>query len=338
MLVSARRSRADLFKDKHTPKCKRGFCVILEKEHIKTLPMSRIRYVRWDKIKKKFVPVQEIAVVLETIIDLERIARNNVKKMLPCDTRWDGMIEKEIIRIIELDMAKYFCIVRRISVFLKEKDKSPRFFGNGGCSLVAYLLGITDINPYEYGLIFERYFNEKYNLQSLFGFYMDEDTLDELVEYLKKDFEFVEIEIVEREYILHIDKVEISIITSADAMKEVRDWIFDRFCYLGTTPYTEDYMHFIHYTVGYSYDEVEKIRRIICSFKKNEIDALEAQFIMRCPQWIACAERFALFYKIARGMRMSISKAYCVSALKVLGCKEIDCDEMPFGGEHDDEK
>lgn len=46
--------------------------------------------------------------VLETIIDLERIARNNVKKMLPCDTSWDGMIEKEIIRIIELDMSKLF--------------------------------------------------------------------------------------------------------------------------------------------------------------------------------------------------------------------------------------
>lgn len=196
--------------------------------------------------------------VLETIIDLERIARNNVKKMLPCDTSWDGMIEKEIIRITELDMSKYFCIARRISEFLKEKDKSTRFFGNGSCSLVAYLLGITDINPYEYGLIFERYFNEKYNMQCLFGFYMDEDTLDELAEYLNKDFEFVEIEIGERENILHIDKVEISIITSVDTMKEVGDWMFDRFRYLGTTPYTEDYMHFIHYIAGYSYDEVEK--------------------------------------------------------------------------------
>lgn len=275
--------------------------------------------------------------VLETIIDLERIAINNVKKMLPCETSWDGMIEKEIIRITELDMSKYFCIARRISEFLKEKDKSPRFFGNGGCSLVAYLLGITDINPYEHGLIFERYFNEKYNMQCLFCFYMDEDTLDELAEYLKKDFEFVEIEIGEREYILHIDKVEISIITSVDTMKEVGDWMFDRFRYLGTTPYTEDYMHFIHYIVGYSYDEVEKIRRIICSFKKNEIDALEAQFIKRCPKWIACAERFALFDKIVRGMRMSISKAYCVSAMKILENKNCDSDETSFEFECDGE-
>lgn len=275
--------------------------------------------------------------VLETIIDLERIARNNVKKMLPCDTRWDGMIEKEIIRITELDMSKYFCIARRISVFLKEKDKNPRFFGNGGCSLIAYLLGITDINPYEYGLIFERYFNEKYNMHCLFGFYMDEDTLDELAEYLKKDFEFVEIEIGEREYILHIDKVEISIITSVDTMEEVRDWIFDRFRYLGTTPYTEDYMHFIHYIAGYSYDEVEKIRRTICSFKKHEIDALEAQFIRCCPQWIACAERFALFDRIERGMRMSISKAYCVSVMKILGNNNCDSDEISFEFECDSE-
>ncbi len=275
---------------------------------------------------------------LETIIDLEQIARNNAKKMLPCDTRWDDMIEKEIIRITDLDMTKYFCIVKRISEFLKEKDKSPRFVGNGCCSLMAYLLGITDINPYEYGLIFERYFNEKSNLQVLFGFYTDEDTLDELAEYLKESFEFVEIEIGEGEYILHIDKVEISIITSVDTMKEVRDWIFDRFCYLGTTPYTEDYMHFIHYIAGYSYDEIEKIRRIICSYKKDDVDALEAQFVKRCPQWIACAERFALFGKIARGMRMSRSKAYCVSALKVLEGENVDCAEMPFGIECDDEK
>lgn len=273
--------------------------------------------------------------VFETIVDLEYIARNNVKKMLPCDTRCDGMIEKEFMRIIELDMVKYFCIARRISVFLKEKDKSPRFFGNGCCSLVAYLLGITDINPLEYGLIFERYFNEKYNLQCLFGFYMDDDTLNEFAEYLKKDFEFVEIEIVGREYILHVDKVEISIITSVDTMKEVRDWMFDRFCYLGTTPYTEDYMHFIHYIAGYSYDEVEKIRRTICSRRKEDVDMLEAQFIGRCPERMSCAERFALFDKIARGMRMSISKAYCVSVMKILENKNCDSDEIPFEFECD---
>lgn len=275
---------------------------------------------------------------METIFDLEQIARNNVKKMLPCDTRWDGMIEKEIIRITELDMSKYFCIAIRISEFLREKDKKAHFLGNGCCSLIAYLLGITDINPYEYGLVFERYFNEKSNLQVLFGFYMDDDTLDELAENLKQDFEFVEIEIDKRENILHIDQVEIPIITSVDALKWVRDWSYYRFLYLGTTPYTEDYMHFIHYIAGYSYDEVEKIRRTICSFKKSEIDALEAQFIKRCPQWIACAEKFSLFDKIVHGLRISISKAYCVSALKLLGCKEIDYDEMPFDVEYDDEK
>lgn len=167
---------------------------------------------------------------------------------------------------------------------------------------------------------------------------MDEDTLDELAEYLKKDFEFVEIEIGEGENVLHIDKVEIPIITSAVTMKEVEDWMFDRFRYLGTTPYTEDYMHFIHYIAGYSYDEVmKKYDAHICSFQKNEIDALEAQFIKRCPQWISCDERFALFDKIVRGMRMSISKAYCVSAMKILENKNCDSDETSFEFECDGE-
>ncbi len=274
----------------------------------------------------------------EKIIELERIARNNVKKMLPCDVSWDDTIEKEIIRIMELDMAKHFCIAKKISEFLKEKDESPRFIGNGCCSLMAYLLGITDINPFEYGLIFERYFNEKSNLQELFGFYMDEDTLDELAVYLKECFEFVEIEIGDGESVLHIDKVEISIITSIEVLKGAQDWTCERFCRLKTTPYTEDYMHFIRYIAGYNYDEVEKIRRIICSCKKDEEDALEAQFIKRCPQWVTCAERFALFDKIAHGMRMSISKAYCVSVLKLLEGNSIDCAEMPFDVERVDEK
>jgi|GEM_PF-3996157 len=228
----------------------------------------------------------------ESIIELEQIARSNVKKMLPYDVCWDDTIEKEIIRIVELDMTKHFCIARKISRFLKEKDESPRFVGNGCCSLMAYLLGITEINPFEYGLVFERYFNEKSALQELFGFYMDEDTLDELAVYLKEGFEFVEIEIGEGESVLHIDKVEISIITSIEVLKGAQNWVCEGFCSLKTTPYTEDYMLFIHHIAGYSYDEVERIRRTICSYKKNEEDALEAQFIKRCPQWVACAERF----------------------------------------------
>ena len=66
MLVSARRigvprktersdvlwgeSLADLFKTSIRLSAKVVFCVILEKERIKTLPMSRRRYVRWGKM------------------------------------------------------------------------------------------------------------------------------------------------------------------------------------------------------------------------------------------------------------------------------------------------
>ncbi len=274
----------------------------------------------------------------ENIIELEQIARNNVKKMLPSGVCCDDTIEKEVVRIMELDMTKHFCIAKKISEFLKEKDEGPRFVGNGCCSLMAYLLGITDINPFEYGLIFERYFNEKYNMQCLFGFYMDEDTLDALAEYLKENFDFVEIEIGESENVLHVGKVEIPIITSVETLKGVQDWAYKRFCHLGITPYTEDYMHFIHYVTGYNYDEVEKIRRTICSYKKDEENALAAQFIKCCQQGIAYKERFALFDKIARGVRMSISKAYCVSVLKLFEGHKIDCDEMPLCNDFDIEK
>lgn len=228
----------------------------------------------------------------------------------------------EIERIEKSELEKAFDVAQRISAFLKGKDNKPHFIGKGCCSLMAYLIGITDINPFEYGLIFERYFNEKSSLQVLFGFYMDVDTLDELTEYLKENFDFVEIEIGARENVLHVDNVEIPIITSIETLKEIRDWACERMNYLASTPYIEDYMHFIHYIAGYDYDEIERIRRTICSCKKDEIDALEAQFIKRCPQWITYTERFALFDKITRGIRMSISKAYCISAIKILQYEE----------------
>lgn len=68
-------------RNKHTPKCQRGFCVILEKEHIKTLAMSRRRYARWDKIKKNLYRYRRLPWFWKRLLiwnELQEIMSKNV--------------------------------------------------------------------------------------------------------------------------------------------------------------------------------------------------------------------------------------------------------------------
>ena len=69
-------------------------------------------------------------------------------------------IENEIAVINSMDFASYFLIVADFIRYAKERH-IPVGPGRGSAagSLVAYALGITDLDPIEHGLIFERFLN-----------------------------------------------------------------------------------------------------------------------------------------------------------------------------------
>ena len=69
-------------------------------------------------------------------------------------------IKKELDVISEANLAGYFLIVRDIvnSVVEKNYIPGPGRGSAAGC-LVSYLVGITQVDPMEYGLIFERFYN-----------------------------------------------------------------------------------------------------------------------------------------------------------------------------------
>ena len=69
-------------------------------------------------------------------------------------------IKKELDVISEANLAGYFLIVRDIvnSVVDKNHIPGPGRGSAAGC-LVSYLVGITQVDPIEYGLIFERFYN-----------------------------------------------------------------------------------------------------------------------------------------------------------------------------------
>lgn len=70
-------------------------------------------------------------------------------------------IEKEMTAILEADLVDFFLIEHLVNDYANTNDitRGPGR-GSVGGSLIAYLLGITDIDPIHYGLIFERFYNK----------------------------------------------------------------------------------------------------------------------------------------------------------------------------------
>jgi DNA polymerase III subunit alpha len=101
---------------------------------------------------------------------------------------------KELEVIQKADLAGYFLIVQDyVNHFRDQGCLVGPGRGSGGGSLVCYLTGITLIDPIEYGLIFERFYNEGRNTEdhvSLPDIDIDfpPSYRDKVVEYLKNKY------------------------------------------------------------------------------------------------------------------------------------------------------
>ena len=73
-------------------------------------------------------------------------------------------IKKEMDVIFKAELSGYFLIVRDIVTYVKDQGwiAGPGRGSAAGC-LVSYLLSITEVDPIEYDLIFERFYNEGRN-------------------------------------------------------------------------------------------------------------------------------------------------------------------------------
>lgn len=113
------------------------------------LPTKRKRIPTWGKGgPEKFVSLVENGY-------FEKVSK------LDSDGRYMERIEKEMSTILEADLVDFFLIEHLVNEYADKTDivRGPGR-GSVGGSLVAYLLGITDIDPVEYGLIFERFYNK----------------------------------------------------------------------------------------------------------------------------------------------------------------------------------
>ena len=98
-------------------------------------------------------------------------------------------LEYELSVITKMHFEDYFLIVYDFILFAKKSGimVGPAR-GSAGGSLVAYCLGITEIDPLKYGLIFERFLNpERISMPDIDTDFPD-DRRDEVIEYVKNKY------------------------------------------------------------------------------------------------------------------------------------------------------
>lgn len=115
------------------------------------------------------------------------LAENSANGLLQRGIDGEGYRERlgyELGIIRSLDFSGYFLVLADVIGYAKSKGiLIGPCRGSAGGSLTAYALGITDIDPIRYGLVFERFLNPTRVSPPDIDFDIQEDRRDELVQY-----------------------------------------------------------------------------------------------------------------------------------------------------------
>ena len=94
--------------------------------------------------------------------------------------------ELEVVR--ETGFAEYFLIVADFARFARERDIPKTVRGSAAGSLILYCLGITDIDPLEYGLVFERFLNPERREMPDIDMDFADNRRDEVIRYVAEKY------------------------------------------------------------------------------------------------------------------------------------------------------
>jgi len=133
----------------------------------------------------------------DEVEELKRLAKEGLKNRLKSNVfgytparavmkEYVDRLGYELNVLTEMGFSGYFLLVREIVIWSKENGiKVGPGRGSVGGSLLAYALGITDVDPIRFGLIFERFINpERIDLPDIDLDFMSERR-HEIIEYLE---------------------------------------------------------------------------------------------------------------------------------------------------------
>ena len=97
-------------------------------------------------------------------------------------------MERELGVIAKMGYSGYMLIVQDFVAFAQSRGILTAVRGSAGGSLVSYAIGLTDIDPLKYGLIFDRFLNlERYTQPDIDVDFMD-DRRDEVIAYVTEKY------------------------------------------------------------------------------------------------------------------------------------------------------
>jgi len=140
--------------------------------------------------KKIYLPSYKVPTGYDLDSYLRKLCEEGLSKRYSQDSKEiRERLDKELIVISQMNYSGYFLIVWDLIRHAKEKGilVGP---GRGSVagSLVAYLLGITNVDPLAYGLLFERFLNSERTAMPDIDIDIQDSRREEVIAYVKKKY------------------------------------------------------------------------------------------------------------------------------------------------------
>lgn len=120
---------------------------------------------------------------------LEKLAQSGLAERLPCALgEAEERLQYELGVIQQTGFDAYFLLVREFAQYAREQGIAFGVRGSAAGSLVSYCLGITDVDPLEYDLTFERFLNPERVSMPDIDMDFEDARRDEVVQYVTERF------------------------------------------------------------------------------------------------------------------------------------------------------
>ncbi len=120
---------------------------------------------------------------------LRKICEDGLKRLIPnAGERELQRFEYELDVIRETKYATYFLVVWDIAQFVRQNNIELAVRGSAAASLVLYCLGVTDVNPLLYSLVFERFLNIERKEMPDIDMDFQDDRREEVLNYVVQKY------------------------------------------------------------------------------------------------------------------------------------------------------
>jgi DNA polymerase III subunit alpha len=153
-----------------------------------TLMISEMIDLQLDKVKNP-MPTPQMPTGYTPDKYLRELAEQGLRDRMPAatDEAWQRL-DFELGVIGKTDFDAYFLLVREFASYTRDQGIMFGVRGSAAGSLVSYTLGITDVNPVEYDLTFERFLNpERISMPDIDMDFQD-DRRDEVIKWVTERY------------------------------------------------------------------------------------------------------------------------------------------------------